>query len=65
MPYGIKNNNKRESSGIGSRLRDAPRLLRAIASFAVLAPEEPHVRDFDNNSSFTLCDLPNRKPGKP
>ena len=65
MPYRIKNNNKRESSGVGAHSRDAPRLLRVIASFAVLAPEEAHVRDFSNNSSLTLCDLPNGKPGKP
>ena len=65
MPYGIKNNNKRESSGVGTQSRDAPRLLRVVASFTVLTTEEAHVRDFNNNSSLTLCDLPDWKPGKP
>ena len=65
MPNGIENNYKRESSSVGPHSREAPRLLRAIASFAVLAPEEPHVRDFNNNSSLMMGDLPDRKPSKP
>lgn len=65
MPYGIKNDNKRESSSVGAHSRKAPRLLRVIGSFAVLTPEEPHVRDFRYSSSLTLCDLPDGKSGKP
>ena len=65
MSYGIKNDDKRESRGVGAHSRDAPRLLWVIASFVVLTPEEPHVRDFSYSSSIMLCDLPDRKPGKP
>jgi len=65
MSYRIK---KRPTNvnpaAFGAHSRDAPgccgSLLRPLFS-----PEEPHVSDFNNNSSLTLCDLPDRKPGKP